>query len=232
MGVVSLGQATLSGGRGPIALVRETNTPDLQSEDAPSGPQEASDLGLVRQVVAGEPEALGEVYDRYSQRVHAYCFRLTGSSAAAEDLTAITFLEAWRRRRDFRLVNESALPWLLGIAHNVARNDRRAGRRYQAALDRLGRDRQRSSIAAPDPAEGIVDRLAAEQQMAQVLDGLRRISSHEREVIELCIGAELTQLEAAKALNVPIGTVKSRLSRGLAKLRAGHTAGEALEDLR
>lgn len=173
------------------------------------------DAMLVRRLAVGRSDAFAELYERYCDAIYNQCFRLTGSWSTAEDLTATVFLEAWRRRRDFQLIHESALPWLRGIAHNLARNSWRAARRHRAALARMA-----PPPVAPDQADDIVERIAAEQQMRLVLPALRKLPAREREAIALCIGGGLTHQEAAALLNVPVGTVKSRLSRGLAKLRA------------
>lgn len=91
---------------------------------------------LWRRVRAGNKEAFGELFERHAPSVHRYCFRRKGDWPRAEDLTSITFLEAWRRR-DVDLAPDKVLPWLVGIATNVLRNDRRAFRRYAAALARV-----------------------------------------------------------------------------------------------
>ena len=84
-----------------------------------------------------DPEAFGQLFRRHSRAVYAYCARRTGNLQAAEDLTSVVFLEAFRRRRKLQLSNASALPWLLGVANNVARNADRSLRRYRSALDRV-----------------------------------------------------------------------------------------------
>jgi hypothetical protein len=84
-----------------------------------------------------DPEAFGELFERHARAVHAFCARRKADLGTAEDLTSIVFLEAWRRRGSLELSGESALPWLLAIANNVARNSQRSRRRYRAVLSRL-----------------------------------------------------------------------------------------------
>lgn len=173
------------------------------------------DSALVSKLASGDEEAFRALYDRYADAVYNHCLRLAGSAAAAEDLAAVVFLESWRRRSDFRIVEGSAAPWLHGIAYNAARNFWRASRRYRSALARLAETR-----VVSDPTVGLIDRIAAEQTIRQLLPAIQALPSQERQAIELCIAAGMTHQEAASLLGVPIGTVKSRLSRGLTKLRS------------
>ncbi len=133
--------------------------------------------------------------------------------AAAEDLLAIVFLEAWRRR-DIELRAEKVLPWLYGIAVNVVRNERRSRRRFTAALDRLPRPEPECQTAA-----SLDERLDDERQMKKVLALLAHLPHRDRDVFVLCAWCDLSYEEAAVALRIPIGTVRSRLSRARSRLR-------------
>src|SRR5665811_775431 len=84
-----------------------------------------------------DPEAFGEIFARHAKPVYNYLFRRCGDWSTAEDLTSVVFLEAWRKRADVRLVHDSALPFLFGVATNVLRNRRRSERRYREALSRM-----------------------------------------------------------------------------------------------
>ena len=111
-----------------------------------------------------DPEAFGEIFARHAKPVYNYLFRRCGDWSAAEDLTSIVFLEAWRRRADVRLVHDSALPFLFGVATNVLRNRRRSERRYREALTRMP-----ALSDATDPADDPAARAAAEQDMRAIL---------------------------------------------------------------
>ena len=126
------------------------------------------------------------------------------------------FLLAWRRRRDVVFTTEggSVLPWLLGVAVNVARNRRRSDRRGAAAIAQLD---ARASEA--DFSDDLVGRLADERQMADVLAVIERLPRQEQEVLALCAWSDLSYEDCALALGVPVGTVRSRLSRARAHLR-------------
>src|ERR1700733_5133536 len=97
------------------------------------------DDGELWRAADADPGAFGELFERHARAVFAFCARRTGDLALAEDLTSVVFLEAWRRR-SVHLGGTSMLPWLLGTANNVVRNQRRSLRRHRAALARLSAD--------------------------------------------------------------------------------------------
>jgi len=174
---------------------------------------ELDDSVLWSRVRTGDRDAFGLLFERHARTIYNYCFRRVGSWDAAEDLVPFVFLEAWRRRAK-SLPAGKELPWLLGIATNVVRNRRRAERRYAAALRR---------VPAPEPepsfAEDSDDRLADEAWMQRALQLLSRLPRREQEVFALCAWSELSYEDAAVALHIPVGTVRSRLSRARAPLR-------------
>lgn len=161
----------------------------------------------------GDAAAFGVLFDRHAKAVYNFCFRRTGEWSAAEDLTSVVFLESWRRRRDVRLVGDSALPWLLGVATNVIRNRLRAERRHRSALERLPLER---GGAFADDVDG---RLDDERRMRAIVARVGALPRREQDVIALCVWAELSYEEAAAVLGVPVGTIRSRLSRAKARLR-------------
>ena len=165
-------------------------------------------------------EAFGELFDRHADRVYAHCFTRTGSWSMAEDLTSVVFLEAWRRREEVRFSGDSALPWLLGVANNATRNAQRTLRRHNLLLAKLPPAGEEADIAADAAARVDQERLA--QHLLCAMGGLKQ---SEREVLALCDWAGLSYSEAAVAMGVPEGTVRSRLSRARQRLR--DLAGEA-----
>jgi len=162
---------------------------------------------------SGDSEAFGMLFERHARTIYNYCFRRVGSWAVAEDLVSIVFLEAWRRV-DKQLPSGKELPWLFGIATNVVRNRRRSERRYAAALRRVSQPSSEPSFA-DDSDERIDD----EEQMGRALSLLGRLPRREQEVFVLCAWSGLSYEDAAVALRMPVGTVRSRLSRARARLR-------------
>lgn len=188
--------------------------------------EEPTDRELWDQAAPGSDAAFGALFERHSSAVYNYCFRRLGEWAGAEDLMAATFLEAWRRRDEVRLIRDSLRPWLLGVATNLMRNDRRSKRRREAAIQRLTTDTLEHGFA-----DDVAARIDDERRMAELLGLLGRMTTGEQDVIALVIWSELTYEEAAVALRVPVGTVKSRLSRARRRLvelerDSGHKQGE------
>jgi RNA polymerase sigma factor (sigma-70 family) len=173
---------------------------------------EASDRDLVSKA-AEDPEAIGQLFKRHSRAVYVYCARRTGDLLLAEDLTSVVFLEAFRRRR--KLQNTSALPWLLGVANNVTRNAERSLRRYRSAL---GRVPPVSELASAEDVA--IEHSSAQEALARSIEALRPLSQAERDVVLLVLWSELSYADAASSLDVPIGTVRSRLASARKKLAA------------
>ena len=174
-----------------------------------------SDAQLWRNAVDGDAGSMGVLFERHADTVYNHCFRRTGLWSAAEDLTSMVFLEAWRQRRGLRLSEDgSIVPWLLGLANNMVRNHRRALRRYGRLLGKLP-----PADAEPDLAEDASTRLDAEAEMQRILAAARQLSEVDQDVLALCVWSGLSYAEASVALGVPVGTVRSRLSRARAHLR-------------
>jgi RNA polymerase sigma-70 factor (ECF subfamily) len=174
---------------------------------------EGVDTTLRKRISTGDQGAFGELFDAYARSVYNHAFRLTGDWAQAEDVVSLTFLDAWRLREKVNEEGGSLRPWLLGIATNVTRNTRRAARRHAAAVARLPRGE-----IERDFADEIAGRLDDSAQLALVRTALAELRRADREVLALCVWAGLDYAAAAQALGVPVGTVRSRLSRARTKL--------------
>jgi RNA polymerase sigma-70 factor (ECF subfamily) len=163
---------------------------------------------------AGESAAYGELFDSYADAIFRHAVRVLGDRTTADDVVSVTFLEAWRLRERLLPEGGSLQPWLFGIATNVLRNTARAGRRYEQAMSRLP-----APEVEPDVAEAVVDRLAEAGGLTAARRALDELRPQEREVFVLCVWAELDYASAADALDIPVGTVRSRLARARARLR-------------
>ncbi|QXJ23182.1 RNA polymerase sigma factor [Actinomadura graeca] len=177
-------------------------------------PHTPPDAELWRLARDGDAAAFGTLFDRHARTVYNYCFRRTASWSEAEDLTSVVFLETWRRRAAVPLPSGSLLPWLYGVATNVVHNHRRSLRRHRAALARLP-----APPPQPDGADDAAARLDAERRMRRVMDSIRALPRRDQEVLALCVWEGLDYADAAEALGVPVGTVRSRLARARARLR-------------
>ncbi|QCW50488.1 RNA polymerase sigma factor [Nocardioides dongxiaopingii] len=174
-----------------------------------------SEAALAERLRLGDPEAVAELFDRHADRIHRHCFRLTADRADAEDATATTFLEVWRHRHRVQVHDGSLAPWLHGVATNVCRNLTRGRRRHLRAVARLTAPGDQ-----PDHADRVGERLDTERRMRVVLDAVATLPPHERDVLALVVWSGLSYEAAAAALEVPVGTVRSRLSRARRRLTA------------
>jgi len=155
----------------------------------------------------GDGEAFGRIFDRHRHRLFRHSLALRGDSVEADDVVSITFLEAWRKADGVRFVDGSMLPWLLVTATNSARNLSRGARRYRTMLGRLPVDTHQQ--------EELFDSADSETRNA-----FRRLSATDQSILTVCVMEDLSEKEAAAALGIPIGTVKSRLSRAKMRLAA------------
>jgi RNA polymerase sigma factor (sigma-70 family) len=164
-----------------------------------------SDAEALRQSLA-EPSCFAAVYERHLAAVHDYLRRRVGE-APAEDLAAEVFVRAFRGRSRYGVQYDTALPWLLGIATNVIGDHRRAETRRLAALERVVTAADGSACDLPHTG---VD--------AAVAHALRRLRPADRDALLLVVWGELSYEEAARALEVPIGTIRSRVARARRRL--------------
>ncbi|MEU0412187.1 RNA polymerase sigma factor [Streptomyces griseorubiginosus] len=171
----------------------------------------------------GDRAAFGELYDLYARAVHNHALRLTGNWTEAEEAMSETFLAAWRTRETVDPEGGSLKPWLLGIATHKAYNANRGLRRRLAFLARSPEPRP-----VEDFAEETAGRIDDARRLAVVHRMLARLGRQDREVLALCVSAGLDYRQAAEALGIPVGTVRSRLSRARARLaRLSAEAAEA-----
>lgn len=158
-----------------------------------------------------DPSAFGVIFERHYDAVHGYLQRRLAEHLAAE-LAAQTFLVAFDRRSRFDRSRSDSRPWLFGIATNLAHNHRR----HEIVELR--------ALAAMTPEtgagfDGVEARLDAERMRGRLAAALADLPTEESDVLCLLVWAELTQAEIADALAIPLGTVKSRLSRARGRLR-------------
>ncbi|MFB4291212.1 RNA polymerase sigma factor [Nonomuraea sp. ATR24] len=159
-----------------------------------------------------DPESFAALFDRHADEIHRYAARRLGPELA-EDVTGEVFLVAFRRRARYDPAWPDARPWLYGIATRVVAQHRRAERRRNHALAKVSPERPGTFD------ERSADRVTAEQLQPRLAKALTALSAAERDLLLLVAWADLTYEEAALALGVPVGTVRSRLHRLRAKVR-------------
>ena len=170
--------------------------------------QSLDDVALVAQLVAGRDEALGVLYDRYSGLLMALGLRILHDRREAEDLLHDVFVEAWRRAADFDSTRGSVRAWLVTRTRSRALDRCKSPGRVRAVPLDLG-----SEARASEPVE--VDGADHERLRRAVTS----LSPGQRAVMECAYFDGLSSSEIALRLGVPMGTVKSRMAAGLARLR-------------
>ncbi len=163
-------------------------------------------------VIFASPAGFATIFDRHFDAVHAYLQRRIGPDVA-DELTSQTFLVAFDGRAHYDPAQPDARPWLFGIATNLLRRHHRAEQRQLRAYARSAID------PVLDAFDGIEDRLDASEMRCRLLDALADISPEELDALLLYAWADLSYREIATALEIPTGTVRSRLSRARGRLR-------------
>ena len=159
------------------------------------------------------PEHFTALFRRHAPYIQRYVVRRVGQDAA-DDIVAETFLLAFRQRDSYDLSRADARPWLYGIATNLIARHRRAETALYRALARTGTDPVAESFT-----ERVDERVSASAASRRLAVGLARLSEELRDTLLLVTWGDLSYEEAAAALGVPVGTVRSRMSRARSKLR-------------
>ena len=171
------------------------------------------DTALWQRVLANDPLAYAELFDRHSTRVYRRARGMLDNVSDAEDVTAAAFFELWRRHRSVRLVNGSVVPWLLVTVVNFSRNQLRGIARYRAAIGSLPR-----SEATVDPSEIVAQRIDG-SPIATEVQKLGRVDSA---LLVLTAVEGYTIAEAAAVLGLQPGAARMRLSRARTRIRDSH----------
>ncbi|MER7282558.1 sigma-70 family RNA polymerase sigma factor [Dactylosporangium sp. NPDC000244] len=195
--------------------VREPDAPDKRGAAFRVRDQPVPfDDGFVELFRAGDERALRAAYEQFGPAVYHLAVRGVGSVTDAEDVTQAVFVAAWLGREGFDPGRGSMLGWLLGIARRKVVDQIRASARD----GRIGEAIRRLTVPERDgggdaPPERIVDRLVLADEMA-------RLPGEQRRVLELAFYDDLTHPQIAALTGLPLGTVKSHLRRGMARLRS------------
>ncbi|MET7826981.1 RNA polymerase sigma factor [Streptomyces sp. NPDC005386] len=181
-----------------------------------------TDDALIIQESLEQPEIFARLYDRHAAEIHRYVMRRLGD-AHADDITAQTFLVAFRSRARYDVARASARPWLYGIAGNLIGSHRRSEVRALRALARTGVDPVAESWS--DQAD---ERVTAEASQQALAGAIAALPGKDRHVMLLVAWADFTYQECADALGVPVGTVRSRLNRARRRMRTALGADPTL----
>jgi RNA polymerase sigma-70 factor, ECF subfamily len=178
-----------------------------------------SDATLIKASLA-ESELFSLVYDRHAAALYRFAARRLGPELA-EDAVSDAVLAAFRVRHRYDPARSDARPWLLGILTREISGHRRSERNRYRALSRTVLERE----GQEGPADRVAEQVAAQSVRGPLAAALSKLAARDRDVLLLVAWADLSYLEVADALEIPIGTVRSRLNRARRLVR------EALPDL-
>jgi RNA polymerase sigma factor (sigma-70 family) len=185
----------------------------LPGPASPDEPQPSADDAATIEASWSDPERFAALFDRHAALIHRYIVRRVGP-VIADDLVAETFLAAFRRRKRYDRSCRDARPWLYGIATNLIGQHRR---------DEVRQLRIRTAIQPdldpPGHADQVAANVTASGTKAVLVRVLADLPMAERDVLLLIAWEQLSYEETAAALQIPVGTVRSRLSRARARLR-------------
>ncbi len=169
-----------------------------------------SDEAVVALVARSDDTALAELYDRFGNLAYSMALRTLRDPALAQDAVQDAFLQIWRSAGRFHSEKGSARVWLLTLVH----------RRAVDLVRREQRRRTAPETEAPEARTGAADEAVWQRlESERVRDALAKLPDQQREVLELAYWGGYTQSELAERLAQPLGTIKSRMFAGLARLR-------------
>jgi len=173
----------------------------------------AADHAALERMARGDHDALAELYDRHARLVYSLALRIVRDQGDAEDVAQEVFSQAWRQAARYESRRGNVIAWLLNLTRSRA-IDRLRGRRSrpEAASDSL-------ALEMPDLAPPIDERLALSGRAAEIRAAVDELSVLQRMAIELAFYEGLTHVEIAERLELPLGTVKTRIRQGLLKLK-------------
>jgi RNA polymerase sigma-70 factor (ECF subfamily) len=182
-------------------------------------PGAPSDIALMRAIQAEEPEALSQLYDRYSGILKALVLRVIHNEAEAEDLLQEIFMEIWNQAKNFSAHKGKPLGWMVTLARRRAIDGLRKKQAYARAEERLQSETEQQPDAWVHNATELEIALGDTRVLIrEVIDSL---PPAQQEAIDLAFFRGMSQREIAANTNTPLGTVKTRLELGLKKIYDG-----------
>ena len=180
-------------------------------------PVETTDAELVHRVSLGDTAALEALYNRYARVVYSFAMRIVSDPMLAEEILQEVFVRTWRQADRFQRSRGNFGSWLLSITHNLAIDEIRKRQR---------RPQKSDSVDVSDALFGLVDEATNVEEAAQasalrmrIKTALLTLPDAQRDAIELAFFSGMSQREISAHLDIPLGTIKTRMRLGLKKLR-------------
>lgn len=188
---------------------------DVRFEDRQLGwaPDAVRLVELVEQMAQGHENAFGGLYDETSSRIFGTVLRVLRSSHLAAEVTQEVYVEIWRKASQYDSEKGSVLAWMTTVAR------RRATDRVRAVASASARDDRYASLTYDLEFDQVWDEVEGRMNRARVREALDSLTKIQREAITLAYFDGYSQSEVARLLQVPLGTVKTRIRTGLLGLR-------------
>jgi RNA polymerase sigma-70 factor (ECF subfamily) len=167
-------------------------------------------------VAAGEENAFGEIYRRFSPGLFGMALRILNDAKEAEDVLQEGFAAMWRRAASFDPERSSPFAWAVMIVRHKAIDKLRIRERFRKLTERVI---QEFGEAEPEETEAEMDPVFRDRRH-QLQNALQRIPDEQRQAVELAFFSGMTHEEISEHLETPLGTVKARIRRGLIRLRS------------
>ena len=179
-----------------------------------------SDASLLQRLASGDAKALETLYDRHGGYVYALAVRVLGRGADAEEVTQDVFWQLWKNKLHYDPARGRFSTWLFAVTRNRC-IDRLRREKRRPLIEPLAFDRQSPADSTQEQA------VFHEERRGVLLEALAALPAPQRQALELCFFSGLTHQEAASHLGAPLGTIKSRIKLGLAKVRERLRASES-----
>ncbi|MBV9659490.1 MAG: sigma-70 family RNA polymerase sigma factor [Verrucomicrobia bacterium] len=179
-------------------------------------PELESEIELLRRISRGDRESFHRFYDRFAGVLFSVAYRVLNNQAAAEDVLQEVFVQIWDKAPHYDPARGKPMTWALTLTRNKSIDRVRSMQR----LSRLqGELQQEAETGERFDDRSSFDAVASGETSQLVREAMQKLSSEQREAIQLTYFSGLTQAEIAAHLNEPLGTVKARIRRGMMKLR-------------
>ena len=199
-------------GAGFEAGPHEARTPTADSKAREKRYPLCADENMMSLVGLGDAAAFTVLYDRHGRAAYSLAYRMMGEKQAAEDLTQEAFIKVWRSAGGYRAGRGSVRTWILSIVHNRCIDQIRSQASRRRTQEKVEAEALRSQ-----PSEAFAEAWRSAQR-DEVREALGTLPSEQLEILELAYFSGHTQVEIARMLDLPLGTVKGRTRLGLKKL--------------
>jgi RNA polymerase sigma-70 factor (ECF subfamily) len=180
-----------------------------------SGAGADDDEQLIEKVAQGDRSAFIAIYDRFSTPLYSLAIKMLANETEAEDLLQEVFLSVWNKASTFRADRGSAFSWVVAQLRNRAIDRIRSRHRRGELLEAHAPDLEPSGSATASSAENC----EVSERAREVRSAMGQLSEEQRQVLRLAYFEGLTQVEIAQKLEEPLGTIKARAQRGMARMR-------------